>query len=100
MNYEVKGSVTVPRFIGMQEYLKSLAWNLGIRIDIEIDHRMIFKTIRYRIIGELPHLKLFEKILDNYFECSTSYVTSNTGLSGDRPAERPESSEPQNSSEP
>ena len=82
MNYEIKGVIIVPRFIGMQEQLKNLSWTLGIKIELEVKNGFLFKTIRYKISGDtLSKLRKFEQITNDYFECYPIYLSPNTSIS-------------------
>ena len=85
MNYEIKGVIIVPRFIGMQEQLKNLSWTLGIKIELEVKNGFLFKTIRYKISGDtLSKLRKFEQITNDYFECYPIYLSPNTMLCGEK----------------
>ena len=91
MNYEIKGVIIVPRFIGMVEQLENLAWTLGIKIEFEVENGLLFKTIRYKISSHiLSDLKKFEQITNDYFECSPTYSPPNTMLCGEKTKEQVE----------
>ena len=59
-----KSSMTAPRFARIPSFMKTLAWELGITLDIDVDKFFLREAIRFQVCGDSEKVKRFADALN------------------------------------
>jgi len=69
-NQIMRSCVEAPKFAYVPTFLKNTAWQLGLKIEIEVDKGWLRETIRFKVEGDENKLKTFkinlEKAIQEY----------------------------------
>lgn len=60
----VRSWIEAPKFANVPTFLKNLAWQLGLDIEIEVDKGWLRETVRFKVEGEEDKLRKFKVVLD------------------------------------
>lgn len=67
-NAIVRSWVEAPKFANVPTFLKNLAWQLGINIEIEVDKGWLRETVRFKVEGEEAKVKKFISVFNQAAE--------------------------------
>jgi hypothetical protein len=67
-NVIVRSWVEAPKFANVPTFLKNLAWQLGLNIEIEVDKGWLRETVRFKIEGEEAKVKKFTFVFNQAAE--------------------------------
>lgn len=60
----LKSMIEAPRWAGASKFIKNLAWELGLELQIEVDKGFIRETVRYKVSGTESKLRNFQRIFE------------------------------------
>lgn len=60
----IRSWIEAPRFANGPTFLKNLAWQLGLNIEIEVDKGWLRETVRFKVEGEEGKLRKFKVVLE------------------------------------
>ncbi len=67
-NAIVHSWVEAPKFANVPTFLKNLAWQLGVNIEIEVDKGWLRETVRFKVEGDEEKVKKFASIFNKAAE--------------------------------
>ena len=67
-NAIVRSWVEAPKFANVPTFLKNLAWQLGIDIEIEVDKGWLRETVRFKVEGDEMKVKKFISVFNQAAE--------------------------------
>ena len=67
-NAIVRSWVEAPKFANVPTFLKNLAWQLGINIEIEVEKGWLRETVRFKVEGEETKVKKFISVFNQAAE--------------------------------
>jgi hypothetical protein len=67
-NAIVRSWVEAPKFANVPTFLKNLAWQLGINIEIEVEKGWFRETVRFKVEGEETKVKKFFSVFNQAAE--------------------------------
>jgi len=56
--------MTAPRFARIPSFMKTLAWELGVTLDIDVDKFFLRETIRFQACGDSEKVERFADALN------------------------------------
>lgn len=61
----LKSWIEAPRWAGASKFIKNLAWELGLQLQIDIDKGFFTETVRFKVSGTESKLKQFSNTYAN-----------------------------------
>jgi hypothetical protein len=56
--------VEAPKFANVPTFLKNLAWQLGLNIEIEVDKGFFRETVRFKVEGDEDKVRKFASVFN------------------------------------
>lgn len=67
-NAIVRSWVEAPKFANVPTFLKNLAWQLDLNIDIEVDKGFFRETVRFKVEGDEEKVRKFASVFNKAAE--------------------------------
>ena len=60
---EHRGTCEAPRWAGLSTFVRDMAWEMALILDIQVERGWITEHVRYAVCGEQSKVELFETML-------------------------------------